>query len=141
MREDRLEPLRRIARRLPFGMALGRWLHVRLDPELRMVERMRRRQQHGVFQQWPHTEPDRYPQLFDALAERLAGIAAPRILSFGCSSGEEVRALRQRIPAARITGVTPTLAPSPGHAKPIIIRYRTTSSPSAHRRARRSTRC
>lgn len=105
MHEDRLEPLRRLARRLPFGMALGRWLHVRLDPELRMVERMRRRQEHGVFQQWPHTEPDRYPQLFDALAERLAGIAAPRILSFGCSSGEEVRALRQRMPSALITGM------------------------------------
>ncbi len=105
MLSDRLEPFRRIARHLPYAMALGRRLHVLLDPELRTVARLKRRQGQGVFQHWPHTEVDRYPQLFDALAERLSGIEAPRILSFGCSSGEEVRALRQRLPQARITGV------------------------------------
>ena len=41
----------------------------------------------------------------DALAERLAGLPEPRILSFGCSSEVEVRALRSRLPQARITGI------------------------------------
>ena len=105
MAPSRLEPLRRIARRLPFGMALGRWLHVMFDPELRHVHRLRRKAGAKLLQPWPHTEPDRYPQLFDALANRLAHLPAPRILSFGCSRGEEVRALRQRMPQARITGI------------------------------------
>ena len=105
MDADRLEPLRRLARRVPFGMALGRRLHVLLDPELREVHRLRRQQGDELLQPWPHTEPDRYPLLFDALAERLAHLPEPRVLSFGCSSGEEVRALRARMPAARITGI------------------------------------
>lgn len=49
------------------------------------------------------TAPDRYPELFAGLAERLPGDA--RILSFGCSTGEELAALRRLMPAARLTGV------------------------------------
>ena len=104
MLSDRLEPFRRIARHLPYAMALGRRLHVLLDPELRTVARLKRRQGQGVFQHWPHTEVDRYPQLFDALAERLSGIEAPRILSFGCSTGEEVLTLKAHFPGAEVFG-------------------------------------
>jgi hypothetical protein len=46
--------------------------------------------------------PERYPELFD-LAARLAPDAR-RILSFGCSSGEELEALRRRFPEAEIVG-------------------------------------
>lgn len=49
-----------------------------------------------------HTEPDRYPGLFDLVA-RLQPEAA-RILSFGCSTGEEIEAIRKRFPAAGIVG-------------------------------------
>lgn len=49
-----------------------------------------------------HTEPDRYPELFD-LAAKLQPEAA-RILSFGCSTGEEIEAIRRRFPAAEIVG-------------------------------------
>lgn len=45
---------------------------------------------------------DRYPELFD-LAAKLAPDAR-RILSFGCSSGEELEALRRRFPDAGIVG-------------------------------------
>jgi hypothetical protein len=86
-------------------MAAGRWLHRRLDPELRTIERLRRDCPASLFQPFPETSEERYPELFDALAERLAPIAAPRILSFGCASGAEVRAMRRRIPDARITGM------------------------------------
>lgn len=58
-----------------------------------------------LLQPWTDTAEDRYPELFDALAERLAGIESPRILSFGCSTGAEVRALRSRMPRALITGI------------------------------------
>ena len=49
------------------------------------------------------TSPNRYPELFDALAARL--LPEARILSFGCSTGEELLALRQRLPNATIVGV------------------------------------
>ena len=49
------------------------------------------------------TAPDRYPALFAALAARLPADA--RILSFGCSTGEELISLRRLMPEARLTGV------------------------------------
>lgn len=49
-----------------------------------------------------HTEAERYPALFD-LARRLKPDAA-RILSFGCSTGEEVEGIRRRFPDAEIVG-------------------------------------
>jgi len=59
----------------------------------------------GRFQPYPHTLPDRYPWLFDFAAAALAGVASPRLLSFGCSRGDEVLALRQRFADARIKGI------------------------------------
>ena len=102
---DRLEPVRRLARALPGGMALGRWLRRLFNPELRTIHQLIRTERGRLFQPFPDTWDERYPTLFDALAERLAGLPEPRILSFGCSSGAEVRALRSRLPQARITGI------------------------------------
>lgn len=55
-----------------------------------------------VHQTTPFTADDRYPELFDLAA----GLApkAKRILSFGCSTGEELVAIRRRFPAAEIVG-------------------------------------
>jgi hypothetical protein len=55
-----------------------------------------------VHQTTPFTAADRYPELFD-MAARLAP-EAKRILSFGCSTGEELDALRRRFPLAEIVG-------------------------------------
>ncbi len=49
-----------------------------------------------------YTELERYPELFD-LTARLQPAAA-HILSFGCSTGEELESLRRRFPLARIVG-------------------------------------
>lgn len=46
---------------------------------------------------------NRYPEIFAALAARLAPRA--QILSFGCSTGEELASLRRLMPLARLTGV------------------------------------
>jgi len=102
---DRLEPFRRIARRVPGAMTVGRVLHEWLDPGLRSVALTRRAHPDTLFQPFPTTAADRYPELFDALAQRLSGLPQPRVLSFGCASGDEVRALRNRMPHARITGI------------------------------------
>ena len=55
-----------------------------------------------VHQTTPHTAEERYPELF-GLAARLAPNAA-RILSFGCSTGEELVSIRRRFPEAEIVG-------------------------------------
>lgn len=55
-----------------------------------------------VHQTTPQTGEERYPELFD-----LAGSLSPeaeRILSFGCSTGEELISLRRRFPNAQIVG-------------------------------------
>jgi SAM-dependent methyltransferase len=60
---------------------------------------------HGrdVHQTTSYTAEDRYPELFQMAAMQKPG--AKRILSFGCSTGEELVALRIRFPRARIVGV------------------------------------
>lgn len=55
-----------------------------------------------VHQTTPATAEDRYPELFDLAASLLPH--AQRILSFGCSTGEELSALRRRFPEAEIVG-------------------------------------
>ena len=57
------------------------------------------------FQPYPHTLPDRYPWLFDFAAAALAGLPSRRLLSFGCSRGDEVFSLRRRFPDAVIKGI------------------------------------
>lgn len=131
-RHDRFEPLRRIARAVPGGMAAGRWLHRQISPELRALERLRREHPGTLFQPYGTTSEDRYPQLFDALAERLAHLPAPRILSFGCSTGEEVRALRARLPNARLTGMdlnSRSLAIARKHDEHPLSHYRLAGTP------------
>ena len=81
-------PVRRILR-------LGRF-------ELR---RRLRRPVEGRFQPYPHTLPDRYPWLFDVARAALEGTPAPRLLSFGCSRGDEVFSLRRYLPGATIKGL------------------------------------
>ena len=48
------------------------------------------------------TAEDRYPELFDLTSKLMPD--ARRILSFGCSTGEELLALRRRFPSAEIVG-------------------------------------
>lgn len=56
-------------------------------------------------QQVIFTSHNRYPLVFRACADYLASIKNPRILSFGCSTGEEVFSIGDHIPDAQIVGV------------------------------------
>jgi len=64
-----------------------------------------RRRVPGRFQIYSHTLPDRYPWLFQFAAEQLGERPDPRILSFGCSRGDEVFALHRYCPSAAIKGI------------------------------------
>lgn len=59
----------------------------------------------GQFQPYTHTLPDRYPWLFKFARSNLGDIASPKILSFGCSRGDEIFTLRQYFPHADIKGI------------------------------------
>lgn len=55
-----------------------------------------------VHQTTAFTCENRYPELFDLAAELAP--AAERVLSFGCSTGEELVSLRRRFPRATLVG-------------------------------------
>jgi SAM-dependent methyltransferase len=69
------------------------------------LKRRLSRRVEGRFQPYNHTLPDRYPWLFDHAADALWDIPSPRLLSFGCSLGEEAFSLRRRLPTAIIKGI------------------------------------
>ncbi len=69
------------------------------------VYRRFRRPVRGEFQPYYHTLPDRYPWLFGFAAGRIGSRPDLRILSFGCSRGDEVFSLRRYFPAAAIKGI------------------------------------
>ncbi|HTC51078.1 MAG TPA: class I SAM-dependent methyltransferase [Steroidobacteraceae bacterium] len=69
------------------------------------LTRLVRRPAPGEFQPYTYTRTDRYPWLFGFAAEHIGPRENLRILSFGCSRGEEVFSLRRYFPAANIKGI------------------------------------
>jgi SAM-dependent methyltransferase len=69
------------------------------------LHRRLRRPVEERFQPYPYTLPDRYPWLFDFAAAALDGVPCPRLLSFGCSRGDEVFSLSRRLPDAAVKGL------------------------------------
>jgi SAM-dependent methyltransferase len=59
----------------------------------------------GQFQPYNYTRPDRYPWLFGFAAAELRERPQLRILSFGCSRGEELFSLRRYFPSAHLKGI------------------------------------
>jgi SAM-dependent methyltransferase len=59
----------------------------------------------GMFQPDGHTQSDRYPKCFKVVHKELGNEANPRLLSFGCSTGEEVFSLARIITDATIRGL------------------------------------
>jgi hypothetical protein len=58
----------------------------------------------SVHQTSSDTQIDRYPKIFDACRTYFANRHDLKILSYGCSTGEEVLTLRKYFPTAFITG-------------------------------------
>jgi hypothetical protein len=77
------------------------------DSHLREQRRLEASGAGALHQVSSRTRADRYPRIF-AASRRLApdrGGRPLRILSFGCSTGEEVFSLRSYFPAAHIVGI------------------------------------
>lgn len=69
------------------------------------VRRVLRRPMTGRFHPYSYTRPDRYPWLFSFAAGALADSKGLKLLSFGCSRGDEVASLRRYFPLAQIKGL------------------------------------
>jgi hypothetical protein len=74
------------------------------NPHYRWRLRINLLQPREVHQTAARTRLDRYPEIFSAVRDQFGDGAAIKILSFGCSTGEEVLTLRKYFPAATIVG-------------------------------------
>ncbi|MDP9053265.1 MAG: class I SAM-dependent methyltransferase [Acidobacteriota bacterium] len=59
---------------------------------------------HEIHQSTVVTWMDRYPEIFSVCRDYFIGKPDPRILSYGCATGEEVLTLRSYFPSAFIVG-------------------------------------
>jgi hypothetical protein len=75
------------------------------DENYRNAALVRLARPRNLFQPDNFTLPDRYPHLFQLVAQEIGDGPDKRILSFGCSTGEEVFALRRYFPTAQIRGI------------------------------------
>lgn len=83
------------------------WMAVKLSTDARLraefLAKIKSNKYH--YQVSTFTKEDRYPFLFRYCAQYLQQFVAPKILSFGCSTGEEVRTLGRYLPNAFIIGI------------------------------------
>jgi SAM-dependent methyltransferase len=75
------------------------------DPAYRHMCRLIRSRPKAVFQPFNDTAPNRYPRIFSFVQSELGRDSEASILSFGCSTGEEVFSLRHYFPRAFIKGI------------------------------------
>jgi SAM-dependent methyltransferase len=99
------EALRSSMKRLPGAVALVRFVRNLLIPHDREVRRLERVSSRLLLQPSPTTRPDRYPELFGFVRAMLGDTPEPHILSYGCSTGEEVFTLRNYFSRARLTRI------------------------------------
>jgi len=82
-----------------------RWLRAHLTPQGRVLHWLERNHADELLQVSPMTRRDRHPELFGFARDRLAQVREPRILSYGCSTGEEAFTLASYLPSARIDAI------------------------------------
>jgi SAM-dependent methyltransferase len=92
-------------KKIPGLVKLVRLGRILADPAYRSEWLLRRAKPANLFQPVSLTRFDRYPHIFSFVKDRLSGVAAPRLLSFGCSTGEEVFTLRKYFPHAEVVGM------------------------------------
>lgn len=89
----------------------------------------------GAFQPFNDTQQNRYPQIFSFIQSTLGRDSRIRILSYGCSTGDEVFSLRRYFPRAVIRG----LDINPGNVAVCRKRLRTVPDPDISFGVARST--
>jgi len=99
------ESIRARLRRVP-GFPVARFIyHLMRGVETRNAALIQLFPPTGLFQPFASTSDDRYPDVFEFLREQIRDAPETRILSFGCSTGEEVFSLRRYFPASTLVGI------------------------------------
>lgn len=96
---------RSMLKAIPGARPLGRRLRGVLHPHYRAVRKVERRMPGLLLQPEATTGRGRYREIIAFVAEELAPLERPKVLSWGCSTGEELLALHTAIPHAEILGV------------------------------------
>ena len=99
------QTLRAKAIAIPGAQSLWRALRGMLHPHERAVRRAQRLSPDLLLQPSHYTSVDRYPWLFKFLGEQLSDQKAPRVLSYGCATGEELFSLEAYLPDAALVGI------------------------------------
>lgn len=92
-------------RKVPGLVPLVRLFQIVRSPAYRSERRLMRARPDNLFQPFSMTAFNRYPRIFSFIRNHVPDNAASRILSFGCSTGEEVFSLRRYFSQAEITGI------------------------------------
>jgi len=102
-----LKHSRFLAGRVAYQFLRPPWILAKLltDGEYRSEHVTRWKFNRHYYQRSILTEPNRYPDLFAQCKTYLSTIKNPAILSFGCSTGEEVFTIGEYLPGAHIMGV------------------------------------
>lgn len=92
-------------KKIPGILQLARLVRFIISPAYRSQWLLQRDNPEGLFQPYSQTFTNRHPREFSFIQKQLSGVAVPRLLSFGCSTGEEVFSLRSYFPDAEIVGI------------------------------------
>lgn len=115
----------RLLRRTPLFPFLRLAYHLLRGGDRRQVAWLTLRRPRGLFQPSGTTHRHRYPDVFAVVRAHLAGREGLRLLSFGCSTGEEVFTLADLFPDAAVRG----LDIAPGRIRTCRRRWRQAGRP------------
>ena len=93
------------AKAIPGALYLWRTLRSIIHPHERAVRRAQMLSPGLLLQPSHFTSVDRYPWLFKFFGEKLSKREAPRILCYGCATGEELFSLSAYLPNAELVGI------------------------------------
>lgn len=79
--------------------------HLVRDVQSRNTALFLLRRPKGIYQPFASTSSNRYPEIFSFIREHIGDGPEMRILSFGCSTGEEVFSLRSYFAQAALVGL------------------------------------
>lgn len=101
----KIAPMKRTLKKVPGLVLMVRLCRLIVNQNYRSEWRLKRAKPDNLFQPYGYTKHNRWPRIFAFVRAQLSDSPTPRLLSFGCSTGEEVNTLRHYFPQAEIVGI------------------------------------